>query len=86
MVYKPFINRFTNQSQKVYKAFKNKYTRPLKIDIQYTYQPLKNVIQTIKNWYSETLNNEYIERIIHQMSYSSLSDNGILQIFSFLIK
>ena len=35
--------------------------------------------------YSETLNNEYIERI-HQMSYSSLSDNGILQIFSFLIK
>ena len=35
--------------------------------------------------YSETLNKEYIERI-HQMSYSSLSDNGILQIFSFLIK
>ena len=31
------------------------------------------------------LNNEYIERI-HQMSYSSLSDNGMLQIFSFLIK
>ena len=28
---------------------------------------------------------EYIERI-HQMSYSSLSDNGMLQIFSFLIK
>ena len=27
--------------------------------------------------YSETLNNEYIERI-HQMSYSSLSDNGTL--------
>ena len=36
-------------------------------------------------YYSETLNNEYIERII-QMSYSLLSDNGILQIFSFLIK
>ena len=35
--------------------------------------------------YSETLNNEYIERI-HQMPYSSLSDNGMLQIFSFLIK
>ena len=35
--------------------------------------------------YSETLNNEYIERI-HQMSYSSLSDNGMLQIFRFLIK
>ena len=34
--------------------------------------------------YSETLNNEYIERI-HQMSYSSLSDNGMLQIFSFLL-
>ena len=32
---------------------------------------------------SENLNNEYIERI-HQMSYSSLSDNGMLQIFSFL--
>ena len=35
--------------------------------------------------YSETLNNECIERI-HQMSYSSLSDNGMLDIFSFLIK
>ena len=35
--------------------------------------------------YSETLNNEYIERI-HQMSYSSLSDNGMLQILSFLLK
>ena len=35
--------------------------------------------------YSETLNNEYIERI-HQMPYSSLSDNGMLQILSFLIK
>jgi len=35
--------------------------------------------------YSKTVNNEYTERI-HQMSYSSLSDNGILQIFSFLIK
>jgi len=32
--------------------------------------------------YTETLNNEYIERI-HQMSYSSLSDNGMLQIFIF---
>ena len=37
------------------------------------------------NYYSETLNKEYIERI-PQMSYSSLSDNGMLQIFSFLIK
>ena len=36
-------------------------------------------------YYSETLNNEYIERI-HQMSYSSLSDEEMLQIFSFLIK
>jgi len=35
--------------------------------------------------YIENLNNEYIERI-HQMSYSSLSDNGMLQLFSFLIK
>ena len=42
---------------------------------------------TIKNKikYSETLNNEYIKRI-HQMSYSSLSDNGMWQIFSFLVK
>ena len=37
------------------------------------------------NSYSETLNNEYIERI-HQMSYSPFSDNGMLQIFSFLTK
>ena len=36
-------------------------------------------------YYSETLNNEYIERIL-QMSYSSLSDNVMLLIFSFLIK
>ena len=45
------------------------------------------IIPHQKNYvnYSETLNNEYIERI-HQMSYSSLSDNGMLQIFSFLIK
>ena len=35
--------------------------------------------------YSETLNNEYIERI-HQMSYSSLSDNRMLKTFIFLIK
>ena len=40
---------------------------------------------SLKIIYSETLNNEYIKRI-HQMSYSSLSDNGMLQIFSFLIK
>ena len=38
-----------------------------------------------QNNYSETLNNEYMERI-HQMSYSSLSDNGMLQIFNYLIK
>ena len=38
-----------------------------------------------KYYYSETLNNEYIERI-HQMSYSSHSDERMLQIFSFLIK
>ena len=35
--------------------------------------------------YSETLNKSYIERI-HQMLYSSLSDNGMLQIFSFFFK
>ena len=42
-------------------------------------------IQGNRVYYSETLNKEYIERI-QQMSYSSLSDNGMLQIFSFLIK
>ena len=47
--------------------------------------PLKSVYMSFWLTYSETLNNEYIERI-HQMSYSSLSDNGMLQIFSFLIK
>ena len=36
-------------------------------------------------FYSETLNKPYIERI-HQMSYSSLYDNGILKILSFLMK
>ena len=41
--------------------------------------------KTFAKKYSETLNNEYIERI-HQMSFSLLSDNGMLQIFSFLIK
>ena len=35
--------------------------------------------------YSETLNNEYIERI-DQMSYSSLFDSEMLQIFSFSIE
>ena len=45
----------------------------------------KIIILRIFNKYSETLNKEYIERI-HQMSYSSLSDDGMLQIFSFLIK
>ena len=35
--------------------------------------------------YNYTLNKSYIERI-HQMSYSSLSNNGMLQMFSFLIK
>ena len=53
----------------------------------FTQQP--NITQDRPRYilYSETLNNEYIERI-HQMSYSSLSDNGMLalQIFSFLIK
>ena len=46
-------------------------------------QSLYRLIHTF--YYSETLSNEYIERI-HQMSYSSLSDNGMLQIFSFLIQ
>ena len=46
----------------------------------YLFDMLKDLFK-----YSETLNNEYIERI-RQMSYSSLSDNGMLQIFSFLIK
>ena len=47
------------------------------------YCTLYIVYCTLYNIYSETLNNKYIERI-HQMSYSSLSDNGMLQIFSFV--
>jgi len=43
------------------------------------------ILKKYKLYYSETLYNEYIEGI-DQMSYSSLSDNGMLQIFSFLIK
>ena len=39
-------------------------------------------IDQMNKIYSETLNNECIERI-PQMSYSTLSDNGMLQIFSF---
>ena len=39
------------------------------------------LLQSKYVYYSETLINEYIERI-HQMSYSLLSDNGMLQIFS----
>ena len=39
------------------------------------------ILKINESIYSETLNNEYIERI-HQMSYSSLSDNGMLQIFT----
>ena len=60
--------------------------------IEWKNQNSFNINQMIKNKshfllysYSETLNNEYIEKI-HQMSYSSLSDNRMLQIFSFLIK
>ena len=45
---------------------------------------LPSVFQ-ITSLYSETLNNENIERI-HQMSYSAHSDNVMLLIFSFLIK
>ena len=48
-------------------------------------QPQTKATTFIYSETCETLNNEYIERI-HQMSYSSLSDNGMLQIFSFLIK
>ena len=50
-----------------------------KVSREYLIQEKKTLL------YSETLNNEYIERI-HQMSYSSLSENGMLQISSFLIK
>ena len=46
---------------------------------------LECLLSTFFSTYSETLNKEYIERI-QQMSYSSLSDNGMLQKFSFLIK
>ena len=55
-----------------------------------SYQPwglqvVKVLVHMDPDCYSETLNNEYIKRI-YQMSYSLLSDNGMLQIFSFLIK
>ena len=43
----------------------------------------------VKLWegiFSKTLNNEYIERIHQMLYFSSLSDNGMLQIFSFLTK
>ena len=53
--------------------------------IQGTHWYIKHFCRINNIIYSETLNNEYIERT-HQMSYSSLSDNGMLQIFSFLIK
>ena len=61
--------------------------RSLKISflIQFnSIQIFSAVIISHKRYYSETLNNEYIERI-HQLSYSSLSNNGMLQLFSFLI-
>jgi len=48
----------------------------------YAYISTPNFFRVI---YSYTLNKPYIEKI-HQMLYSSLFDNGILQIFSFLIK
>ena len=56
----------------------------MKKDIQ-DFKMFESVFLRKSILYNETLNNEYIERI-HQMSYFSLSDNGILQIFSFLIK
>ena len=59
---------------------KNMWARYKKIQFKKEGKNKKNL-----SLYSETLNNEYIGRI-HQMSYSSLSDNGMLQIFSFLIK
>ena len=61
----------------------------LKYDVQSINRVKKclKILRLIKKIYkySETLNKEYIERI-HQMSSSSLSDNGMLQIFSFLVK
>ena len=42
-------------------------------------------ITKLKENFYTVFNNEYIERT-HQMSYSSLSNNEMLKIFSFLIK
>ena len=70
------IQLFLNRRCKLYK-----YKTPQKFQIFKNENPSRaNSI-----FYSETLNNENIERI-HQMSFSSLSENGMLQVFSFLIK
>ena len=56
----------------------NKLFRSLKIWFLIQFNSIhifSAVIISHKRYYSETLNNEYIERI-HQMSYSLLSNNG----------
>ena len=46
---------------------------------------IEKLLRRRKMFEFNQINIKYIERI-NQMSYSSLSDNGMLQIFSFLIK
>ena len=58
-----------------------------RFDGQINLEPLCTIMKTesdLRNIQWNPYYNEYIERI-HKMSYSSLSDNGMLQIFSFLI-
>ena len=78
----PKTNRSSNSPMQDDPPIVIKMETGLKISTQWS-----AFISILERWlsYSETLNNEYMERI-HQMSYSSLSDNGMLQMFSFLIK
>ena len=71
----------------VYSAYYRLCTQPKHFTLAVIdYEPgLNIVLRILRIMYSETHNNEYIERV-HQMSYSSLSDNGMLQIFSFFIE
>ena len=55
------------------------------VEVNVVFVGIRKKYLQLKIRYSETLNNEYIERI-HQMPSSSLSDNGMLQTFSFLMK
>ena len=67
----------TSQVSSIWPSLSDEWSVQISIDSRIYNKALKSC--------TNTMNNEYIERI-HQMSYSSLSDNKMLQIFSFLIK